>query len=257
MKKCLIYGLFLVLLSSCGSGTFQVSKQDYQTKVQVLGVVPLLIDRQASFNYPQKEALLDLLARSNGAKHEELVEKLKGKKGYFDVRALPGSAELLSMSLLSGELPRNKFGRPEGYRFNPDAVAELARRNVVDALLVVVFSGAKVEETRRARNLLESLTTGFTDVLVTAAVIDSAGRPLWKMAGADSYQALVLQYADFDEAHFNRTEQVQVKNIRLSGIEPLFEEIPGRDDRGKLPKLYERLFNRIVSGISPGLLDSL
>ncbi len=235
MKKLLIYSLVLILLCSCGSGTFQVPKQEYQTKVQVLGVLPLLIDRQANLDYPQKEAIYDLLTRSNLGKHERLVELLKGEKGYFDVRAISADAELLENSLLASELPPN----------------------VDDALLVVVFTGAKVQEIRRSRNLLESLTTGYSDVLATATVIDRNGQTLWQMAGADSFQALILQYADFDEAYFNRTEQVQVKNINFAGIEPLLAEEPDKSGQDRLPKLYQQLFNQIVTGISPGLLDGI
>ncbi len=257
MRKMLLFGLMILLLSSCGTGTFQVPKQDYQAKVQVLGVVPLLLDRQAPLDYPQREALYDLLVRSNAGKHEQLVTRLKAKKGYFDVRSLSGSADLLEMSLLAGERPRDEVGRPTGYLFNPEAVDELARRNVVDALLVVIFTGGKVEETRRSRNLLESLNTGYNDVLVTAAVIDRQGQPLWTMAGKDSFQAMTLQYADFDEAYYNRTDQVEVKNIRLSGIEPLLMPAPESAEQATVPKLYERLFDQIAAGISPGLLGSL
>jgi len=257
MRKLFFYGLLLFLLAGCGWGKYQVPKQDYQAKVQVLGVLPLLIDTAADLDYPQKEPLFDLLARSAGGKHELLVERLRKKKGYFDVRPLTGNADLLVLSLLSGEHPRDAAGHPQGYLFNPQSVAELAQRNVVDALLVVVFSGARIEETRRSRTLLESLKTHYSDIVATAVVIDRSGKVLWELAGKDSYQAVLLQYADFDEAHYNRTDLVRVKNISMAGIEKVLDETPKGEGEKPLPKMYDELFTRIASGISPGLLDSL
>ncbi len=257
MRKWFLFGLVLLLLAGCSWGKYQVPKQDYQAKVQVLGVLPLLVDRAATFEYPQKEALLDLLARSATSKHNILVERLREKKGYFDVRPLEGSPDLLSLSLLAGEHPHAADGRPLGYQFNRDSVAELTQRNVVDALLVVVFSGAQVKEKRRSRTLLESLETRYNDVVATAAVIDRNGEVLWQLSGGDAYQALLLQYADFDEAYYNRIDLVRVKNIGLSGIEKALDGNVAVKKEGRLPEMYDKLFDRIVSGISPSLLDSL
>ncbi|NOY14426.1 MAG: hypothetical protein GXP51_12425 [Deltaproteobacteria bacterium] len=256
MGRWFFYGI-LLLLAGCSWGKYQIPKQDYQAKVQVLGVLPLLIDSAAPFDYPQKEALLDMLARSAVGKHEVLVERLREKKGYFDVRALSGNPGLIAASLLTGKNPPDEIGRPQGYRFNRAAVAELSQRNVVDALLVVVFSGARIKETRRSRTLLESLKTKYNDIVATAAVVDRNGEVLWRLSGDDTYRALQLQYPDFDEAYFNRTDLVRVKNIRLSGVEKALNETSGRKKEGRLPKMYDKLFDRIVSGISPGLLDSL
>lgn len=257
MKRLLCCLVLVALLSSCGWGTFQVPKQEFQTKVQVLGVLPLLVDRSAPLDYPQKEALFDLLERTNLGKQKILVDRLKEKKGYFDVRSISGNPELLKLSLLAKRKPVDKFGRPQGYVYNPADVAELARRNVVDALLLVVFSGAQVKETRRSRTLLETLQTTYNDLLVTAAVVGRDGRVLWKMSGDDSFQLLPLQYPDFDEAYYNRTDRVQLKYISQAGIERALEEKPDSSGKPQLPEPYKRLFSRIVSSISPSLLDSL
>lgn len=256
MRRWFIYGL-LLLLAGCSWGKYQIPKQDYHAKVQVLGVLPLLVDSAAPFEYPQKEALLDVLARSTVGKHEALVERLKEKKGYFDVRLLSGSSELISLALLSGKSPDDASGRPQGYQFDPQAVGEMVQRNVVDALLVVVFSGEQIEETRRSRTLLESLTTKYNDIVATAAVIDRNGEILWQLGGDEAYRALLLQYADFDEAYYNHTDLVKVKNISLSGVEKTLYEPLGEAETKLLPEMYDKLFDRIVSGISPGLLDSL
>ncbi|HEY5673077.1 MAG TPA: hypothetical protein VIR78_05190 [Malonomonas sp.] len=257
MVRVISFGLLLLVLSGCGAGKFQLSKQEYQAKVQVLGVLPLLVDRAAPLAYPQGEAVYDLLTRANVGKYEELVAQLKKKKGYFDVRGLPDGGDLLTMSLLSGTQPVDAQGRPYRFAFNQETITELTQRYVVDALLIVVFSGAQVDENRRSRNLMESLRTSYTDVLATAAVVGRDGKILWQLNGADSYQALPLQYADFDEAYYNRTNQVQVKNISLAGVERMFVGDPGKKGPPNASKMYAELFGRISSGISPGLLDVL
>ncbi|MCK5912650.1 MAG: hypothetical protein KAG12_02145 [Desulfuromusa sp.] len=257
MKKWLFCGLLIVFLSGCGSGKYQIPKKEYQTKVQVLGVLPLLVDYNSSLNYPQKDTLFDILSRSVSGKQSILVERLKKKKGYFDVRSLSASSELTALSLLSAGSPHDELGWPQGYAFDAATVSEMARKNVVDAILVVVFSGENVEETRRSRTKIETLTTHYSDILTTAAVIDRNGQVLWHLSGKDSFQALALQYADFDEAYYNKTEVVRVKNISLSGIESVLDEDPDKDGVSELPEMYEKLFSTIVSGISPNLLDSL
>lgn len=251
MKKSWIYFLVVLVMSGCSWGQYTVPKQDYQAKVQVLGVLPLLVDSGAFFEYPQKETLLDLVARSTEGQQDRLVARLRAEKGYFDVRALPGNPGMLAMSVLAGEQPRSEDGRPNGYVFNSQSVAELAERNVVDALLVVVVAGAQVKEKRRSRTLLESLDTTYNDILATAAVIDRSGKVLWQLTDSDAVRILLLQYADFDEAYYNRTDLVKVKNIGIPGLEKALE---GEED-GDPPKAYQKLFDRIVSGITPGLFD--
>ncbi len=257
MKNWLSCILLIVFMTGCGSGKFQVPKQDYQARVQVLGVLPLLVDTNSSLNYPQKDNLFDILARSVDGKHEFLVEELKKKKGYFDVRSLSASPELTALSLLSAGSSHDESGLPQGYAFDAATVSEMARQNVLDAILVVVFSGEQIEETRRSRTKLETLKTHYSDIRATAAVIDRNGQVLWQLAGTESFQALVLQYADFDEAYFNKTDLVRVKNINLSGIEQVLNESPDKDGVSSLPNMYKDLISEIVSGISPSLLDSL
>jgi hypothetical protein len=105
--------------------------------------------------------------------------------------------------------------------------------------------------------LLETLKTTYNDVVVTAAVIGRDGKVLWRLSGDDSYQLLPLQYPDFDEAYYNRTDTVQLKYISQAGIERALEGKVDRGGKTPLPETYERLFARIVSSISPSLLDVL
>ena len=257
MKK-ILYCLFLtVFLAGCSSGTFKLPKKEYQTRVQVLGVLPLLVDRNSSFAYPEKDILFDVLASSARGKQDILVEQLRSKKGYFDVRPLSVNPELTALSLLNTGSPHDESGWPIGYPFDPGTVSEIARQNVLDAVLVVVFSGEQINEVRRSRTKLETLETRYSQILATAAVIDRDGRLLWTLAGEDSFKALMLQYPDFDEAYYNKTDLVRVKNISLAGVERALDEVSDKDSEPALPKMYKKLFAEIVGGISPGILDPL
>ncbi len=257
MKKILCCLFFAVFLAGCSSGTFQLPKKEYQTRVQVLGVLPLLVDYNSSLDYPEKDSLFNMLANSASDKHKILVEQLRNKKGYFDVRPLSANPELTALSLLSSGSPHNELGWPQGYPFDAATVSEMARKNVLDAILVVVFSGEQVQEVRRSRTKLETLETRYSQILATAAVIDRDGRLLWSLAGEDSFQALTLQYPDFDEAYYNKTDLVRVKNISLSGVEKALAEGSDKDGEPALPKMYKKLFAEIVGGISPSILDPL
>lgn len=251
MRNWLAYGVLLLLLAGCSWGEYQIPKQDYREHIQVLGVMPLLVDRNNPLDYPQPEQLFDLLQRSVQGKHLALVERLREKKGYFDVRTLSAEYAGVGASPLEQKLAPDKFGRPLGYQLNRQVVADLAQRNALDALLLVVVSGAQVEEKRFSRNLMESLRTRYDDVVATAMVVDRSGQLLWQLAGSDAFRIALLQYADFDEAYFNRTDLVRVKNITLEGVAKSLAE----PDNGALPEVYDQLFKRIASGISPSLFE--
>ena len=257
MKKILSCLILTVFLAGCGSGTFQLPKKEYNVRVQVLGVLPLLVDYNSPLDYPSKDNLFNMLVGSARAKHELLVEQLRKKKGYFDVRPLSVSPDLTAISLLSAGSPHDESGWPQGYIFDVATVARMAKQNVLDAVLVVVFSGEQVNEIRRSRTKLETLETRYNQILVTAAVIDRDGQVLWTLAGDDSFQALTLQYPDFDEAYYNKTDLVRVKNVSLSGVEKALEETRDKDGQPVLPKMYKGLFSDIVGGISPSILDPL
>jgi len=257
MKKIFYAVLCVLVLSACSSGTFHIPKREYQSRVQVLGVLPLIVDRNSALNYPDKELLYDAVSRSAVGKYVNLAEELRKKKGYFDVRPLDVDIQLSSLSLLGAGSSHDANGFPTGYAFDTATVAELARRNVVDALLIVVFSGEQIRETRRSRTKMETLATTYNDLRATAAVIDRNGQILWQLAGEDSFQALILQYPDFDEAYYNHTDMVRVKNVTMAGVERALDEDPDRNGIRTLPELYDDLFEKIASGISPGLLDSI
>jgi len=255
MRRVFSAVVILLFLGACSSGTYNIPKQEYQSRVQVLGVVPILVDNRP-INYPHSAEIYDLLKTTAQNKHYHLTKQLRTKKGYFDVRPLDINAEMTALSLLAGGGTYDESGRPLGYQFDPATVSALARQNVVDALLVVVFSGEQIEENRRSRTKLESLRTTYSSIQATAQVVDRDGNTLWELTGADSYMAVNLQYPDFDEAHFNRTNQVHVKNISVAGAERIISDGENADT-AEPSRMYRELFSTIAAAISPGLLDQL
>lgn len=256
MKRMFAGLIIFLVLTACSSGTFNVPKREYQSRVQVLGVVPLLVDSNRPLNYPNSAEVYDMLRRSAQNKHFHLTEQLRAKKGYFDVRPLDINPDLTGLSLLSRGGRYDDTGRPLGYQLDVATVAALAQQNVVDALLIVVFSGEQIDENRRSRTKLETLRTTYSSILATAVVVDRAGNVLWELTGDDSFVAVNLQYPDFDEAYYNRTNRVQVKNVTVTGAERIIAG-DSEVETAEPSRMYRELFSKIVSGISPGLLDSL
>ncbi|RME37576.1 MAG: hypothetical protein D6794_06790 [Deltaproteobacteria bacterium] len=259
MRRKLLWGLLiLVLLPGCGGGRFHVSKQDYQQQVRTLGVVPLLVDA-GSFAHPEAERLIELLWHSSRDRHTALVEQLRRRDRYFDIRRVEGDPAALAARLIAGSsLTRGGDLLYRDYRFQPDAVAALCSDNLVDGLLVVILSEIERVETRRDRIPVNYLKAPFRSVQVRAYVVLPDGRIAWSFPADGSRPFVALQYPDFDEAYYNRTDEVRVKNISLAGVKRALAEggDPKKTGPAGLPEIYAKLFSDIVGGLAP-LMDRL
>jgi len=247
----------LLLLTACSSGSFKVSGDEYRQRVKTLGVLPLLVDDSSDIVHPRGDKVVRILRSQNREKEGRLIEILKQKKAYFDVRPVTGMPAGLFDRLITGSSPQ---GPPEEihreYRFDAGAVAELARSNVVDALLVVVQNGVMRTEKRWGRLHLSYLEADYSQIVVSAAIVDPSGRVLWEYASASGEPFLQLQYPDFDEAYYNKTETVNVKFITTAGLERTLAE-SGRSlfERTPFPLPYRDLFAAIDSALDLGLLN--
>lgn len=254
LVSVLLAGLLLV---GCSSGMYKVPKEEYRSQVKTLGVLPIIVDDQSAINHSQRAEIVSLLRRTAIGKLESSIEQLRQKKGYFDVRYVGEDPRQLLQQLIVGPLPAaEKTGLPGGYRFSAAGAKQLIGQKVVDALLVVVLSGVEHEEKRRSRNKLETLTTTFNDIMATATVIDARGRVLWEMNGAEAYQLLALQYPDFDEAFFNRTDAVVLKEVRLEGLERVLTVEQKEGQPLRMAPAYRDLIDTLVDALSPSLLAS-
>lgn len=256
MRRALLFFLCFLLVA-CGHGRFKIPKEAYRQRVKTLGVLPLLLDEGSAVRHPEREELLALLRRHNAGKSERLVALLREGKGYFDIRSISGDPRSLFDSLVSGGTAVGQADRRyRSYRFRSEAVAELAAREVVDALLIVVMYGVERHERRWDRVPTTYLEADYNSIVVTAAVVSPTGELLWEFPGMSDGPFLPLQYPDFDEAYYNRSDAVRIRYISLAGLERvLTEKERGLLARSDFPRRYRELFGEIVSALDPGLLN--
>ncbi|ORJ55051.1 hypothetical protein [Geothermobacter hydrogeniphilus] len=248
--------LLILLLTGCSGGSYLLPKKEYQSKVKTLGVVPLLVDPGSLPNHPQGDKILALLRRQNVDKEQRLVDMLRKEKSYFDVRDVKGSPDSLFRQLIAGQSIEGEGSRIyRKYRFNRAAVASLCADHVVDGLLVVIFNGLDRVESRRDRTLLSYLEASYQTIQVQAMVVLPDGEVVWEYPGEGSETFLDLQYPDFDEAFYNKTDQVKIRDITLPGLErTLSEEKSNLFSNDSYPKPYADLFEHLSSSLGSGLL---
>lgn len=251
-----VFAVWLVVFAGCSGGVYNVPKDQYRSMVKTLGVLPLMVDSGSEIRHPEGPGVVDLLRRINTGKEDVLIELLREKKGYFDVRSVDGAPEALLRRVAVSRKPVDDQDGGFVYRFRPDAVADLAQANAADALLVVVFNGAPRQERRWDRTKMNYLDAVFDSILVSAAVVLPSGEVVWEYRSPVSEPFLSLQYPDFDEAYYNKTDEVARKYITLPGLErTLTEPDTGWFGKSEAPVPYHGLFKTLASGLKPGLLN--
>lgn len=248
-------GLLLcgLLCGGCGS-YYKVAPQEYQGRVKTLGVLPLLVDGASTIQHPQREELVALLRQRSAGREGRLVEMLRRSRKYFDVRPVGAEPAELAGRLLkeSALVPHGKFSYRQ-YRFDPATLAELTRRNVVDAVLVVVVNGVEQSARRWDRIPKQYLEAQYNNIHCTAAVVTASGEVLWEYPG-DGDGFLPLQYPDFDESHYNKTIETKIRFISLEGLDrALTEPESGLFGSEDFPRLYRAYFERLVGALRPGV----
>ncbi len=256
----LVWFLLPLLLLGCAGGAYKMPKEEYRERVRTLGVLPLMVDAGSTINHPERQQVIDLLRRQSAGKEDELIAMLRAQKGYFDVRGCKGDPQQLFARLVKGSSLRGKGASMyRRYQFDSAAAAELASSNVVDGLLVVILNGVERTETRRDRGpLLAYLEAPYNSILVTAAVVLPSGEIAWESPSGPGENFLNLQYPAFDEAFYDKTDEVKIKYISLGGLERTLAE-PDNALFGskKLPRPYGGLFEKIAGALHPGLLNPL
>ncbi len=253
----LVWCLLPILLLGCSSKNYKIAKEEYKERVRTLGVIPLLVDADSTIKHPERQRIIDLLQRHNAGKSEPLVEMLRAQRTYFDVRAISGDPQQLFNRLTQGSTVRGEGSALyRRYQFNSKAVAELASANAVDALLIVVANGVERTETRRDRGpFITYLDAPFNSILLTATVVLPSGEIAWEYAGNPGESFLPLQYAAFDEAFYNKTDEVKIKFISFEGLDRTLSEVEKNVFGGKkLPRPYEELFEQIAGAMHPGFI---
>lgn len=255
MKMRWIGLLLVVLLSAgCGGGYYRVAPEEYQGRVKTLGVLPLLVDATSTIQYPQRDELLTTLRQRSAGREARLLELLRRSRKYFDVRPVAADPVALAPRLLrEGTLTaRGKFSYRQ-YRFDATVLDELAKRNVVDALLIVVLNGVEQTSRRWDRIPKQYLDAQYNNIQATAMVVTPSGEVLWEYPG-DVDGFLQLQYPDFDESHYNKTIETKVRFISLDGLDrALTEPDGGLFGQEDFPRLYRNYFEQLIGALRPGV----
>lgn len=246
----------LLVLGGCASKYYQVTPEIYRERVKVLGVLPLIVDTESTILHPQRDEIVTLLQKSAGDKYLRLSEELSKNAGYSTVR--PVIIDMQSeLQLFAGKtLKTNKDGTFRSYQSVPDAVSALAKSAGVDGLLVVILNGVESKEKRWERVGPRYLEANFNEIQATAMVLAATGEILWERPGSSGSPFVDLQYADFDEAYHNRTDQVAVRFITPDGLSRALQA----SDKGSLfdpeafPTLYRRLFDPLSEALAVGKL---
>lgn len=259
MFRGLCLGLAVVVfLAGCQSGTYKVPREEFKQQIRTLGVLPLFVDEASRIQHPQRDEVVRLLQRHSGAQEERLIQVLRDGGAFFDVRHVNRDPRPLFSRLA---MPVVDAGADElTYRFSPQLARQLTEEVVVDALLVVILHGREVVERRwdRDRTRLHYLEAPYNNILATAVVIDRDAQVLWRLGSGPGENFLALQYADFDEAFYNKADAVRLKFLTLEGIEKtLAEPQSGILTRSGYPKVYAELFDRIGKGLKPARFKSL
>lgn len=252
--RILIGALLLAGLTGCGGGYYKVAPETYKTEVKTLGVVPILVDSSSSIRHPQRDEVVALLQKQSAGREEYLIKQLRNSKAYFDVRPVKADAVPLAGRLIVAGTPTAR-GREvyRQYTFDAKTVEELARREVVDALLIVIINGVDRVEKRWDRGHLSYLEAMYNVVQIGAVVVTPSGKLLWEYPGTDE-PLLRLQYADFDEAFYNKTDEVKIRFISSEGVERTLAE-PERALFGSndLPRVYREALDRVAAALNPGM----
>lgn len=258
MKR--IFAIFFVLLFClilAGCSVFGPKQPDVPKRVKTLGVVPVLIDTE-TIDYSNRDGLIALLEETNREIAGWLVEDLRKKGDYFDVRLIDAAPDQLFSQIISERTPIGEGNASRfQYSFNPAGVTEVIDANLVDALLVVVINGVKRPEKRwnPHSTLLEYLKSDYRSLLYTAAVVAPPSEPLWVRKPAAGAFFLQLDYPDFGEAFWNKTDKVLVKEITLPGLQRTLAEI----DTGYLvktttrPMKYDQMVRELVDQLKKGM----
>lgn len=231
MKRLLlIAGLALLpLLAGCAHNHFNVPQENFADRVKVLGVAPIIVDADSDIRHPQKDDLIALTITQNRLHERDLLRLVKNTGSFYTVTMLDTDPKALFANLLFRRERRDDATiQYNKYFWKEEALADLIRKNSLDAVMLVVVSGISRPEKLRSSNLLDALETDYNYLIMTAQILDAKGNILWEYPNFRkrtlSYEPLLnLQYPDFDEAKANLSPRIQVKFKTLEGIKRSLE----------------------------------
>ncbi|SJZ35574.1 hypothetical protein SAMN02745119_00205 [Trichlorobacter thiogenes] len=230
-RLVLLMGLLLLpLLGGCAHNYYNLPQDAVAEKVKVLGVVPIIVDTDSDIRHPQREELITLLTNVNRSFERDLLRLVKNTNSFYTVTLLDADPKaVFSSTLFRRERRDDAAIQYNKYFWKEDALADFMRKNSLDAVMFVIVSGITRPDKISSSNLLDSLTTDYNFLVMTAQIVDAKATILWEYPNFRqrtlSYNPLMnLQYPDFDEAKANMSPRVQVKFKTLEGIRRSLEK---------------------------------
>lgn len=222
--------LLLPLLGGCAHNYYNLPQETVAEKIKVLGLVPIIIDTESDIRHPQKDELVTLLINVNRSFERDLLRVMKNSNNFYAVTLLDADPRTIFSSLVYRREQRDDAAiQYNKYFWKEEPLREFARKNSVDALMFVVVSGINRADKLSSSNLLDSVSTDYNFLIMTAQIVDTQGTIIWEYPNfrqrALSYKPLLnLQYPDFDEAKANLSPRAELKFKTIEGIRRALEK---------------------------------
>lgn len=254
-----LVSMLLLTITGCGGGSFAVPKTEYRDRVKTLGVLPLMLDETSEIKHPDRDAIIKMLRHYNTLTQKALIDELIESKYYFDVRPVAGDPRQLFQQLVSSHSLAGKGDSlHRSYVLDPAVIASLTEKTATDALLVIILNGMERQEKRWDRTSLTFLRADYNVIVASAVVVAPDGQVLWEYHGKSGESFLPLQYPDFDEAYYNKTDEVKIRFISTPGLErTLAERTDGLFVKASWPVVYQKFYDQLISELNPGIINPL
>jgi hypothetical protein len=251
----LLLVLSLLLCAGCAANYYNIPRETYEKKVKVLGVAPILLDTESDIRHPEKGEILRIAREANRKNERELVDILKSNGDYAAVRFLEEDPDQLYAALAPRRERRDDAGVVYNkYFYKQEELKRLIARHNVDAIMLVTVSGITMLEKIYSNTLTSYLEDNFNNLIMTAQILDGDGTLLWEYPNFRqkfiTYTKLFdLQYADFEEARANLTDQVRIKNKSIPGIGRAFAKTESSSVKSakQVATLYNKQFYAMSS----------
>jgi len=254
MKRLFLLPL-LALIFGCAQNHFNIPTAQFAEKVKTLGVAPIIVDVNSDIRYPEKEQLVTLIADMNRKYETQLVRKIKASGNFYTVVLLDGDPQRIFGNLFFRSEKRDDATiRYNKYFWKTDELRDYLKKNNVDAVMLLVISGLTQNEKEYSHTMLESQTSDYNYLIMTAQILDGDGAILWEYPNFRgrllSYSPLInLQYPDFSEEEANLSDKADLKFKTLDGIRRTLDQ--RRKDlllrETQESQVYGKQFDDIVS----------
>ncbi len=219
----------LTFVAGCAQNHFNLPQESVANKVRVLGIVPIITDPDSDIRHPQKDDLVALISAENRKNERELLRLVKNTNSFYTVTTLDLDPATTFRSLLFRRERRDDATiQYNKYFWKEDALADLMKKNSLDALMFVVVSGISRPDKITSSNFMDSLETEYNFLIMTAQIVDARGTLLWEYPNfrrqSLSFTPLMnLQYPAFDEAKANMSSKTNLKFKTIEGIKRALE----------------------------------